>query len=116
MAKFPQEISMVNRCSVTITPTETFLGWVNEVDPMNIIIDDIGGRTYLLPDNIGDNYDIKEFVDKHFRFFFEYELNSWYADSTLWPKRLTRKMFYEWFDVESSELVYDTVNQFLEKE
>ncbi len=116
MGKFPEEISIVNRVGISIAPKQALLDWVNKVDPIDIVIDQIGGSIYLLPQELGDAQDIDGFVEKHFRFFFEHELNAWYTDVNLWPKKLTYKMFYEWFDVCQCDMVFDTIRDHLIKE
>jgi hypothetical protein len=116
MATFPEEITVIDRVAVTVSLTPVFLAWINSIDPINSTIDDLGGNTYLLPEVDGDITEIREFVDKHYRFFFEQELFSWYTDDTLWPKRLTRKMFYEWFNIEVSDMIFDTMEALITKE
>ena len=116
MKKFPEDIAVVNRVGISITPRQVLLDWVNEVDPVNLVLDRVGGTIYLLPQDLGDAEDIDSFVEKHFLFFFEHELNAWYTDENLWPKKLTYKMFHEWFDIEPCDMVFDTTREYLIKE
>ena len=53
--------------------------------------------------------DIHAFVDKHFAYFFEDWLEGWCTDPSMWPKRRTRRMFRDWFDVRIHTMVEDTV-------
>ena len=38
------------------------------------------------------------------------ELASWYEDEALWPKDLSLKAFWEWFDVEIHSTLIDSVD------
>ena len=42
-------------------------------------------------------------------FIFETELESWYIDKKLWPKKRSLKLFREWFTVECHTMIEDTV-------
>ena len=40
---------------------------------------------------------------------FENELEGWYTDESLWPKKRDLKLFREWFNVECHTVIEDTV-------
>lgn len=54
--------------------------------------------------------EIQAFVSEHFDFFFEHWLEGWCTDESMWPKRRTRRMFKDWFDVRIHTMVEDTVD------
>ncbi|MDP2902227.1 MAG: hypothetical protein Q8N96_03855, partial [Methylovulum sp.] len=51
--------------------------------------------------------DAVEWVEKHWRMFFEHVLGTWILNEDEWPKKRTLKMFREWFDVEYRSMVWD---------
>ena len=40
---------------------------------------------------------------------FEEELNAWYRDRKLWPKKRDYKTFQKWFEVKAHSMVFDMV-------
>ncbi len=40
---------------------------------------------------------------------FESELEEWYTDEKLWPKKRDIKLFHEWFEVECHTVIIDTI-------
>ena len=65
-------------------------------------------RTAGLSDN--GTEDAVKWVEKHWRMFFEHMLGDWLTDETLWPQKLSLKLFREWFGVEYQSLVWDLEN------
>ncbi|MBN2620322.1 hypothetical protein JXB22_04450 [candidate division WOR-3 bacterium] len=47
---------------------------------------------------------------------FKNELTAWYTDESLWPKNLTWDMFTAWFEIRISTVIYDTVDEEIEKD
>ena len=104
---------MINRAAVILKCKEPFIRWLNESDPY----DDHPGITleeanqertvYLIHD--ADAEYIKKWISLNFMILFENELESWYADKSIWPKNRDRKLFNEWFKVECHSVVLDTV-------
>jgi hypothetical protein len=105
---------MINRSAIILKCKEPFVRWINEADPYE---DDPGisienaneDRTvYLITDDDGEN--VEEWVSLNFKTLFENELEGWYTDETLWPKKRDLKTFHEWFDVECHTVIIDTVD------
>ena len=65
---------------------------------------------------VGELGDAARFVDKHFSLFFEEWLEDWCTDESLWPRRRSRKMFRDWFEVRVFEIVHDAIALPLEVE
>jgi len=104
---------MINRAAVILKYKEPMIRWINESDPFN----DNPGITlasthedctvYLISDRDAEN--LQRWLTHNFKMLFENELDGWYTDESLWPPKLTRKMFNDWFDVECHTVLLDTV-------
>ena len=106
----------VNRASVTLKPKQPVIDWLNSVDAALGINGinafdplDEHGDTFLIPsaEIIESRQDAVVWIEKHWRDIFEFELGQWIVDDTLWPQKLTVKMFREWFDIEYHSMVWD---------
>jgi len=49
------------------------------------------------------------YIDEIYLQLFKMELASWYEEESLWPKDLSLKAFWEWFNVEIHSTVIDSV-------
>ena len=105
---------MINRSEVILKYKEPFIRWINEADPYE---DDTGitsknanedRNVYLITDEDGEN--VEEWISLNYKTLFENELEGWYIDESLWPKKRDKKTFYEWFEVECHTVIIDTVN------
>ena len=108
---------MINRAAVILKYKTPAVKWVNDVDPINdnpgIIMESINkDRTvYLIRDEDADTLDfLNQWVMKNFKALFENELEGWYTDERLWPKKRNLKLFYEWFEVDCHTVIEDTVD------
>ena len=104
---------MINRAAVILCYREPFIRWVNEADPYKdnskVVSEELkNDRTvYLVCNEDGENID--GWISQNFQVLFENELEDWYTDESLWPKKRDRKTFDEWFDVEYHTVLIDTV-------
>ncbi len=108
---------MINRSSITLKYREPAVKWINEADPYD---DDPGitlksvneDRTvYLIREEDADTPDnLKEWIELNYEVLFEHELDGWYTDENLWPKKRTLNLFYKWFDAECNTVIIDTVD------
>jgi hypothetical protein len=62
----------------------------------------------LIADDDGEN--VEEWISLNFKMLFENELEGWYRNESLWPKRRDRKTFNKWFAVECHTVIVDTVD------
>jgi hypothetical protein len=109
-------LPMVNRCAILLTPKAPYIAWANSLDTNGPRYEDIDepesdARPMYLGPDIDEPGDAARFIDKNFDLFFESELEYWCTDEALWPRRRTRKMFREWFDVRVFEIIHDTVDR-----
>lgn len=104
---------MINRAAVILKYKAPFTKWVNDADPYK---DDPGNtlkkmnqdRTvYLIRED--DAEKLEEWISLNFKQLFESELEDWYTDESLWPKKRNRKLFNEWFEVQCHSVLIDTV-------
>jgi hypothetical protein len=98
--------STINRIAVILIPTEACLNWVNSCDDDKMTLDEIqeDPTTFLIPDGPGEP---ASQVRRHFKEMFIEELNSWYTDSSLWPKDLSFKAFKNFFAIHAASMVVD---------
>lgn len=94
----------VERSVAVIKPRQPFLEWVNSTFddlPHKLKLEDIqiDCNSYLIPE-VDEIEDGINFIDDKFADLFIMELSSWTEDKSLWPKHLSLKMFWEWFDIE----------------
>ncbi|UCF91286.1 MAG: hypothetical protein JSW39_23910 [Desulfobacterales bacterium] len=104
---------MINRAAVILKYKEPFVRWINEADPCEdhavITLESANEdrNVYLITDEDGENFE--EWVSLNCKTLFENELEGWYTDKSLWPKKRNKKTFNEWFDVECHTVIIDTV-------
>jgi len=109
---------VINRSVALIKPKQAFLNWANSVldEGHQFSIYDLGMEynIILLPE-----YDSKEqaeaILEERCRDIFEVELSGWIIDKNKWPENRTYETFLEWFDVEFHSMVFDPVEDIIEK-
>lgn len=104
---------MVNRAAVLLRYKDPIMKWIKGADPL----DDREGITlasvnedrtvYLVSDGEAENID--RWIRANYGALFKSELEGWYTDESLWPKKRDLKTFKEWFEVECHSVVLDTV-------
>ena len=104
---------MVNRGAVILRYKAPFVKWINEADPIKdssevTIASANEERTvYLITD--GDAENVDRWIRENHVALFEGELEGWYTNESLWPKKRNFKTFKEWFEVEYHSVIMDTV-------
>jgi hypothetical protein len=104
-------MSMLNRSAIVLVPKQPYIDWSKAVfeDDVAFNPEESDALPVFLGPEVNYVKEIHSFVDKHFAWFFEHWLESWCTDEALWPKRRTRRMFHEWFDVRAHSWVEDVV-------
>lgn len=107
---------MLNRSVLILRYKEPAVRWINEADPNPdgpaITLEDVNEErtVYLIDEEVADTPEqLRKWVKANFRPLFESELGGWYVDPDLWPRKLTLKLFDEWFTVECHTMIFDTV-------
>ena len=105
-------MSMLNRSAIVLVPKQPYIEWTKAVFADDTAFDpsERDALPVFLGPEVVDSSEIDAFVDKHFAWLFEHWLESWCTDDALWPKRRTRKMFYEWFDIRIHSWVEEMVD------
>ena len=91
-------MKLVNRSAIALIPTPAMLAWINRVDPEDKITlaEAQMDPMLFLASDIQDDEEMKEFLEDNFDQLFEYALNEWYTDRSIWPSR-TYQNFTEYF-------------------
>ena len=109
---------LINRNIAIIKPRAPFLEWLESLPDwdLDITLEDLRSdcTVFLIPE-LDDEDAIKYIEDMH-KEIFEYELDSWHRDESLWPEKRTLKLFREWFDIELHSMVLDTLDEEIEKD
>jgi len=104
---------MVNRAAVLLRYKDPIVKWINEADPyedsseVSLASANEERTVYLVSDGEAENID--RWIRANYSVLFENELEGWYTDESLWPKKRDLKTFKEWFEVECHSVVLDTV-------
>lgn len=110
----------VERSVAVIKPKQAFLEWINGsfIDlPQELTLESIriDCNSYLIPE-VEEIEDGINYIDEKYADLFTLELASWTEDEALWPKDLTLKMFWDWFDVEIHPTMIDLTEENTEPE
>jgi hypothetical protein len=104
---------MINRAAIILKYKAPFIKWMNDSDPYKddpgITIESVNiDRTvYLIRED--DAEKLEEWISLNFKQLFESELEGWYTDESLWPKKRNKKLFNEWVEVQCHSVLIDTV-------
>ena len=119
MTDYPQH--QINRAMVVLRYKQPYLDWVKSAgpSPMELTLEEANddSEAFLVPaydsliDPVDGTEDAVKWVEKRWRMLFEHILMSWIEDESAWPKKLTLKLFREWFDVEYRSLIWDIGNE-----
>jgi len=112
---------MINRAALIFKYKKPAVQWINEADPINdnpsITLESVNqDRTvYLLREDIAEDPSLLEdWIKMNLDVLFPSELEGWYPDEKLWPKRRDYKLFKKWFEVEFHSVLVDTVGEPIE--
>jgi hypothetical protein len=99
----------INRSLVVVKPKEPFLEWLRSLpDPHEATAEDLlhDNTVFLVPEILDPKSEART-LKRCFKAIFEEQLNGWWTDEAVWPRRRDLRTFKEWFDVEVHTLVYD---------
>ena len=107
---------MINRAAIILKYKAPAILWINEADPHNedpgISAEEVNSDSpvYLISDEDADTPEtVEHWIKLNHKIVFENELEGWYTDPSLWPKKRTLKIFKEWFNIECHTMLIDTV-------
>ena len=95
---------MLNRAAVLLRYKAPAVAWINDADPCErepgLTLDRVNeDRTvYLIHEDDADPPTIlSSWIEHNFLALFENELEGWYVDESLWPKKRDFRTFNKWF-------------------
>lgn len=102
----------INRCAVVIKPKQPFVDWANNLPDRGFQTSlqeqlAVERTVYLIPEIDDNEVQGKQQIEKIWREIFEEELNDWCTNPEWWPKNITKKMFWEWFNAEIHSIITD---------
>jgi hypothetical protein len=105
----------VRRSAIVLKPKQPFKDWLISMDPAEKNYElakesDI----YLLPDFEYDKQ-VENWLKKNFDQIFCDQMNNWYMDETVWVKNRTFKLFKDWFDYSIHTMIWDTMDEPIDK-
>ncbi len=107
---------MINRAALILKYKAPAIKWVNASDPYDddpgITSDNIKDdqTVYLISEYDAESPDtVNKWLKLNYRSLFDTELENWYTDESLWPKKRTFALFQKWFDYECHSILVDTV-------
>ena len=110
----------IDRSVAIIKPKQSFVDWVNSIpdagDDQYTVQDFSTDCSVILLPVVDSDEHAEAFIKNMFQDIFELELSSWMADDDTWPEKINYKMFLEWFDVEYHSMVFDSLQDDIEKE
>jgi hypothetical protein len=116
MQPIPVYFENVRRSALVVKHKQPFIDWLQQLDPEGVysrINDD--PDVYLLPD-FDEIKEIESWLKKNFDLIFTDQLNNWYINDSLWVKNRTFKMFKEWFDYSLHTMIWDTLEEPIDKD
>jgi len=106
---------MINRAAVILKYKAPAVQWINDADPsqedQGISLESVNEEStvYLISDHDADSPNaLKNWIKLNYEALFEHELDGWYTDENLWPKKRGLKLFHEWFEIECHTVIIDT--------
>lgn len=112
---------MFNRSALILKFKVPAIDWLNTVNASMDIPDELrtthtlesvncDRNVYLVHFTLGeDPKKLDKWLKQNAKVLFERELDDWFTDPTLWPKKRNYKLFTEWFEPECHECIEDTL-------
>ncbi len=111
-----EHFSTINRIAILVYPKKPFIDWLKYVDPEVPLCDRVhdSKTVYLLPEEVSEDWE--KYLKKICTKIFENQLLAWFTDPSIWPQDRSWKVFKKWFAVEMQSIIFDTVDDEIEKE
>ncbi len=111
----------LNRGAIFVKRKQAFVDWVNKTtvadngEELSLEAANSEPGVYMIPPFEGEK-EFKDLLPQALDCIWEAELSGWNHETSLWPKDQSSKMFYQWFSLVVSGVVYDLLEDPLEKE
>lgn len=112
---------VINRTAISIVGAEPYIRWTGQHDADA----DVGtlavarakpyGTAVLLPE-LEVEEDVQEWIEENFLWLFEFQLEAWTEDESLWPETRDLETFRAWFRVDINRVVVDVADDEIEGE
>ena len=112
---------VVNRIAVTITGAKAYMDWTcqHDADPakgtLTVARVKPYGTAFLLPEFELEE-DVQEWVEENASWLFDFQLEAWTGDQSVWPGTRDLKTFREWFRIDIHNMVVDMGDDEIEGE
>lgn len=99
-------IRIVNRGYLSVKPKEAFLDWAKQFDADIALLQasDLEANIYLIEEDL---LETENLIEKYYKKILENELLA-VADQEDFPPNRTIELFFDWFDFEIGNTVFDT--------
>jgi hypothetical protein len=115
MNTIPVFFENIDRSALIVTPKQPFIDWLLGLDPTINKVDVTNDPdVYLKPDFDNDTQVVK-WLERNFDDIFRDQLNHWYNDESKWIQKRTFKVFKEWFNYSIHTMIWDTLENPIEK-
>lgn len=108
---------LINRDSVIIKGKQPLADWINKHDPDNpLSLHEVQEEsTVILLPECRDKQEAVSIIESNYEAIFFGELGGWLADESLWPAEVSLETFREWFGVEYYSVIFDAVEEDIER-
>ncbi|MBF0803390.1 MULTISPECIES: hypothetical protein [Neisseria] len=100
----------VDRTAVVLKPTANFLAWLKQTDENmpDLTLEQIRSNcsVFLVP-QFDEPEAVVSYFDERYQTIFEAEISSWDIPRSQWPADMGLKAFWEYFEVEIHDMVFD---------
>ena len=115
MQQIPVFYENVRRTALIIKPKEPFFDWLTSVDKTTVVKESEQDHdVYLLPD-FETIEEMEKWLKTNFDDLFTDQMNNWWTDENSLVQNRNFKMFKEWFDFSMHTMIWDTLEEEIEK-
>ena len=112
------QLGIINRGLVTLKKKAPFLAWLKTLpDPIEISLKEANEdpMSLLIPD-FENAEEAIDYIRDRFEKLWGFEMERWWEDPEDWEKNLSWKKFNEWFEIETSCIVWDLGTETIERD
>ena len=115
MEPIPVFFDLTDRAALILKPKKPFQDWIISHDPKDKDADlEEDQDVYLIPEFLNTE-EFEVWFKTNFDVFFCDQMNHWYTDETMWVQNRNFKLFKKWFDYKMHSMVWDTLEEPIEK-
>lgn len=111
-----KELPLLNRSILYIQPKQSYLDWINEFeleeDEIKMDLEDLEGNSYLIEE---DFLELEPIIEQNFKKILTQECLLVTENEEDWPN-FSIELFFSWFDISVSSMIFDLEKNNLSKE